>query len=361
MSNKLRNIIVPTVFLTVLILVFIFNIFKHDTEISISERRKLAQFPEFSLSNLFNGTFFSKFDTYVNDQFINRDAFRTVKAKLDLGLKGNYHNIYIKDDYLIEQTYPLSESSVNNLTNKITNIKEKYLTNNKIYFSIVPDKNYFVNDGNLKMNYNLLENFMKEKLNFATYISIFDKLELTDYYKTDSHWKQENIQDVADVILTTMNTDYTGSANYTTENVINFKGAYAYQLPVDTDYDTINVLTNETIKNAKVFNYSTNTYTDVYDLTKKESMDKYDIYLSGATPLLDIYNTSNANGKELIVFRDSFGSSLTPLLLDCYSKITVVDTRYISPSILGNYIEFNNKDVLFLYSVSIINNSYSLK
>jgi len=49
------------------------------------------------------------------------------------------------------------------------------------------------------------------------------------------------------------------------------------------------------------------------------------------------------------------------LLLSSYSKITLVDTRYISPTILGNYIDFSNKDVLFIYSISIINNSYSLK
>ena len=98
MSNKFKNIIVSVLFLTILLLVFVLNILKPDTEISIAERRKLEQFPSFTLQNLFNGTFFSKFDTYVNDQFISRDNFRTAKAKLDLSFKGNYHNIYIKND-----------------------------------------------------------------------------------------------------------------------------------------------------------------------------------------------------------------------------------------------------------------------
>ena len=126
MSNKFKNIIVSVLFLTILLLVFVLNILKPDTEISIAERRKLEQFPSFTFHNLFNGTFFSKFDTYVNDQFISRDNFRTAKAKLDLSFKGNYHNIYIKNDYLVEQTYPLSYASVTNLTKKITDIKNKY-------------------------------------------------------------------------------------------------------------------------------------------------------------------------------------------------------------------------------------------
>ena len=359
MSNKLKNIIVSVLFLTVLLLIFVLNILKPNTEISISERRKLAQFPNFTLQNLFSGTFFTKFDTYINDQFINRDAFRTIKAKLDLTFKRNYHNIYMENNYLIEQTYPLSEASVGNLTKKITDIKDKYLTNNKIYFSIVPDKNYFVNKHNLKLDYNLLESKFTEKLDFATYINIFDKLNLTDYYKTDSHWKQENIQKVADELLLGMN-NYSNSS-YKVENISKFKGAYAYQLPVNTEFDEINIMTNDLLKNARVLNYATNTYTNVYDLNKKNSLDKYDIYLSGATPLLTVYNDENNNGKELIIFRDSYGSSLAPLLLKSYSKITLVDTRYISPTVLGNYIDFSNKDVLFIYSISIINNSYSLK
>ena len=85
------------------------------------------------------------------------------------------------------------------------------------------------------------------------------------------------------------------------------------------------------------------------------------MYLGGSTPLVKIYNNDTDNDRELIIFRDSFGSSLAPLLVSSYKSITLVDTRYISPKILDNYIVFDNKDVLFIYNTSIINNSYSLK
>ena len=85
------------------------------------------------------------------------------------------------------------------------------------------------------------------------------------------------------------------------------------------------------------------------------------MYLGGSTPLVKIYNNEIDSDKELIIFRDSFGSSLAPLFVSSYKTITLVDTRYMSPKILGNYIDFNNKDVLFIYNTSIINNSYSLK
>ena len=46
--------------------------------------------------------------------------------------------------------------------------------------------------------------------------------------------------------------------------------------------------------------------------------DKYDIYLSGASSIIDIVNPTSNSNKELIVFRDSYGSSLIPLLIDGY-------------------------------------------
>ena len=100
---------------------------------------------------------------------------------------------------------------------------------------------------------------------------------------------------------------------------------------------------------------------NVYDKSKINSWDLYDIYLGGAKGLLIIYNNLASSDDELIVFRDSFASSISPLLLDGYSKITLIDTRYISPNLINNYIEFDNQDVLFLYSTLIINNSFSLK
>ena len=44
-------------------------------------------------------------------------------------------------------------------------------------------------------------------MSYMTYIDIFDKLSIDDYYKTDSHWKQENITDVAEFISECMGAD----------------------------------------------------------------------------------------------------------------------------------------------------------
>ena len=105
-------------------------------------------------------------------------------------------------------------------------------------------------------------------------------------------------------------------------------------------------------------------YEPVYNVEYLNNDDPYDVYLSGPTSVLVIENKNNKSGKELVLFRDSYASSLTPLMISSYSKITLIDLRYISSKMLNEFetIKFNEKqDILFLYSIPVINNSFILK
>ena len=361
MNDKIKDRVVTIVFLFTIISLFLINVIKKDTDISIAERRKLATMPELTTKSLFDGTYFKKFDSYVTDQFIKRDAFRKIKIDIELSTKGEYNNLYMYDDYIVEEIFPLNNNSINNLTNKINYIKKTYLNNNSnIYYTIIPDKNYFVNNGNLKLDYNKLQDMMKNNLTNLNYINIFDKLTLDNYYKTDTHWKEEDLFNVANTIANQMNFDITNNNNVV-NTITTFKGSYAGRLSVTKDIDTIKTISNPSTLNSSVYNYETKKYTDIYDYTKINSLDKYDIYLSGAVPIIDITNNNTSSDKELIVFRDSYGSSLIPLLIEGYKKITVIDIRYISSKILNKYIDFNDQDVLFMYSILTINNSFSIR
>ena len=361
MNDKIKDIVVTIIFLFTIIALFLINIIKEDTDISVAERRKLATMPELTTKSLFDGTYFKKFDSYVTDQFVERDAFRKIKIDIELSTKGEYNNLYLYDDYIIEEIFPLNSNSINNLTNKINYIKDTYLNDNSnIYYTIIPDKNYFVNNGNLKLDYNKLQDMMKSNLTNLNYINIFDKLTLDNYYKTDTHWKEEDLFNVANTIANQMNFDITNNNNVV-NTITTFKGSYAGRLSVTKDIDTIKTISNPSTLNSSVYNYETKKYTDIYDYTKINSLDKYDIYLSGAVPIIDIINNNTSSDKELIVFRDSYGSSLIPLLIEGYKKITVIDIRYISSKILNKYIDFNDQDVLFMYSILTINNSFSIR
>ena len=296
------------------------------------------------------------------DNFYQRETFRKLKTSVELDVfkKQDVNKIYKYNDFLVEQIYPLDEKSATNLTNKINYIKDSYLNEtNKIYYSIIPDKNYYTDNSHLKLDYDKMKQIMKNNLKDLQYIDVFQDLKLDSYYYTDSHWKQEKLQSVAKTIADNMNFSIT--QNYNEQKVATFKGVYAGQLPINTKEDEIKILVNNVIADANAYNYETKEQGGIYNFKKLTGYDKYDIYLSGATPLIEISNANNKTNKTLVIFRDSYASSLAPLLMEGYSKITLVDTRYISPKILNEYVNFENADILFLYSTLIINNSMALK
>lgn len=296
------------------------------------------------------------------DNFYQRETFRKLKTSVELDIfkKQDVNKIYKYNDFLVEQIYPLDEKSATNLTNKINYIKDNYLNEtNKIYYSIIPDKNYYTDNSHLKLDYDKMQQIMENNLNGLQYIDIFQDLSLDSYYYTDSHWKQEKLQNVAKTIAENMNFSIT--QNYNEQKVATFKGVYAGQLPINTKEDEIKILVNDVIADANAYNYETKEQGGIYNFKKLTGYDKYDIYLSGATPLIEISNANNKTNKTLVIFRDSYASSLAPLLMEGYSKITLVDTRYISPKILNEYVNFENADILFIYSALVINSSMALK
>ena len=142
-----------------------------------------------------------------------------------------------------------------------------------------------------------------------------------------------------------------------------FHGVYAGQLAIDSISDRLIHVTSESINSCTVTSYDSGKAQPVpfYDMEAASGRDPYEMFLNGADALLVIENPSANSGRELIIFRDSFGSSLAPLLIESYDKITLVDIRYIQSGMLGNFIDFDSQDVLFIYSSGLLNNSLAMK
>ena len=85
------------------------------------------------------------------------------------------------------------------------------------------------------------------------------------------------------------------------------------------------------------------------------------MFLSGNQALVTVKNPVNTTGDRLIIFRDSFGSSIAPLLAEGYSEVILIDLRYVSSDMLGSFVDFAGADVLFMYSTLLLNSSLALK
>lgn len=233
-----------------------------------------------------------------------------------------------------------------------------------VYYAIIPDKNYFVaaQNGYPRLDYRRLVELMNLKINNMKYIDLFNCLTLSDYYRTDLHWRQERLQPVVAQLARKMGlSPKLSSKQYDSVAEYPFYGAYFGQAALPLEPDNLIYLTNEIIEDAVVYNYDRKEHHKVYEVEKFGQIDSYDLFLSGAVSLLTIENPHAQSDKELIIFRDSYGSSLAPLLLAEYQKITLIDLRYITTQKVGEFIDFNDQDVLFLYNTLILNNSEMLK
>lgn len=345
----------------------LFNILMLDTEISYSERRTLLKVPSFSIEKLLYGELFVEYEKYFLDQFVLREDFRGLKAfiKFNVLKQKDNNEIYITDGNIIKMEYHLNEKAIINAANKFNEIYQRYLQGMDVNYAIIPDKNYFVatENGYLSMDYEKLLKLMKQNINDMNYIDVFHALDIEDYYKTDIHWSQDMIIDIAAMLLKEMgNEAYTSEIQYFEKSLYPFYGSYYGQAAIRIRADKLVYLTNEILENSYVYDHIEKTYSRVYQQEKFGTIDSYDLFLSGAKSLLTITNPAATTDKELIIFRDSFGSSITPLLLHGYSKITLIDLRYFKTDLLGEYIDFSKEqDVLFLYNTLILNNSYMLK
>lgn len=360
MKNKITCIL----FAVILLSTSVFCIFFPEGEFSESERRVLKAFPEISRETLLSGDFSKNFEEYATDRFPMRDNFRSIKAYASefIFQKEDNNGVFLKDGHLGKIDYPLVPDMMRLATEKFSYLYDKFIKEktDKIYLSVVPDKNYYTDT--LKYDYNELVGLMREGMPYAKYIDVFPLLSLSDYYTTDSHWRQEKISDVAGKLASEMGADI--NAKYTVKTYGKpFYGVYSGQSALKVSPDEINYLTNDILDSCKVldFNSGMGKPSFVYHMEKAEGKDMYEMFLGGNSPLVTIENLNAKTDRELVIFRDSFTSSLAPLLVPGYSKISLVDIRYMMSDFVGAYVDFEGADVLFLYSSSLLNASTAFK
>ena len=357
MKNKVIVVAIASLFLGLTL----WNLTGAKSDYSESERRVLAKFPQISVESILSGDFADDFEDYAVDHFPKRDFWRGIKAYAKtegLGQKDN-NGLYTAKGHVSKIEYPLNKQMLDHAIQVFSKVNEQHLDDaHRVYLAVIPDKNRYLakENGYLSLDYERLSKYMRDEMDFAKYIEVSDLLEADDYYFTDSHWRQEKITDVAEHIMNEMNAADVKIQYEKVSLESPFYGVYVGQSALKCEPDTINYLTSDMINNLVVDGADA-----VYDMKKAEGKDPYEMFLSGNQPIVTIKNPMQDNNRRLIVFRDSFGSSIAPLLAEGYSEIVLADLRYISSSMLGQFVDFEDADVLFLYSTLLLNNSLAIK
>ena len=366
MTTKKIRIIGVGVLLILWAALTAFAWFKPTADLSEAERRPLTQFPELNAQTLLGGEFMGAFEKYTLDQFPLRDTFRQMKALFHYNVMQQMDNndIYVEDGYAAKMEYPLDEGSIESALTKFKAVNNIYLKKNNcnVYMTVVPDKGYYLAEktGHLALDYEKMFSMLQEGAPWATFVDITDCLSLEDFYRTDTHWRQENLLPVSQKLTQAMGASAFDAQSMTVTQLERpFYGVYYGQAALPMDPEPMNTMTNDVLNACIVKDSMGNVlYNGVHDMTMLQSMDLYDVFLSGLETPLVIENPNAKTDKELVIFRDSYGSALAPLLVQDYAKVTLVDIRKTSSNVSAlTFIDFTDADVLFMYSALVLNSN----
>ena len=363
--KKLTQMLTVSVFAVILAGGMLLHLLLPDGETSTAERRKLVQLPTLTWADLLSGEYMADLETYLLDQFPLRDGFRTVKSIWSYYLLGQKDNngVFLANGTVSKLDAELDEKQVGLFVTKMNVLRDKFFPESSVWCAVIPDKNYYLTDGSNypRLDYETLFSAVETGLLWAAHVDLTEALDAGSYYTTDSHWRQELLQPVVAKLEEAMGLDLPEPETYERTGLSGFYGVYYGQAALPLPAEELIWLENEVTQAATVSGPELQGTQPVYAPAQFESMDGYNVFLHGPQAVLTIENPLAETDKELILFRDSFGSSLAPLFAEGYSKITLADTRYLPSLFLDQFVDFHGQEVLILYSTTLVNSAAVLQ
>ena len=320
--------------------------------------------PKLTVDGILDGGYMEEYGEYFTNRFFGGGAFRGLQFSVQTMFgqresKGIYKG---EGQYLLEKIAAPDEKAVEENIQKIQELAGTYY-NIPVYFMLVPDASNIQSE---KLPSYAVERDQKKQFDKiqeqlgvgVSWVEVSKALmkhsdeEL--YYRTDRNWTTLGAYYGYEALAAAMELD-TSKAPELTPYVVNndFIGSLAKQSGYGKGYeDSITIYAPKNIKNCVrtvVANMDTKRKTaTLYDTTKLEKEDKYELFLGGDAGMTDIRTTADTTNR-LLIFKDSCANCLIPFLTPYSREIVAVDPALYK----GNIQEIMQKtkftSILFLY------------
>ncbi len=347
-KNILSIIVVSTV-----LLVFVVNLITPLRVYSHFENRYLTGVPKLSYNLILNNHFSLEYEKYVNDQFVWRDHWITLKSFIENGMFKQENNaIYFgKGGFLFEKMITFSDQLEKN-----TRYMEEFLKKYKDYpiSVVIPLSSYMVYQDKLPefAPYVDQHQWLNQYKNSWPLIDIHKALLDANeqvYYRNDHHWTLEGAYLAYHQMMIQLNMQPKPWETFDVKTKDDFLGTYFSKgKPWQVIPDQLKYI-DPTIQSYQI---GQKTLPSLIDESKLSTFDKYSAFLHGNHGFASITVNQSENPTRLLVIKDSFANSLIPFLVDHYDVIDVIDLRGFSGSIESviNAKDYNH--IVFLHSFS---------
>ena len=325
--------------------------FTKDQTISETERRKLYPYPKLSLNDLQSGETMSQLEKALQDHFIFRDSLKNIQYHFYSKVMGQkvYNERFIENDVIASLFYTDQGEQFKKSALYYEKLNEAYFQDAAAhYYSFIPNKDYYLETDLPRFDMDTLADYQVIMNGFSREITLHNQLDRDDFYKSDLHWKHENLDRLSLMILEEMSHSVTlkeveshvaghfiGSDARAIAS-LNFDDQLIYQSwPALESYHLIDLVSAKNL--------------EIYDLNAMDSLDPYALFLAGPQAIISLEkdNFDVEKDETLYLVRDSYASSIAPYFTLGYKRIILIDMRYIDAKLLGRFIEVNSQDTVY--------------
>lgn len=303
-------------------------------------------------------------EKYLCDHLMGRETWVKVCNRIQMMAgKQEINEVYTLDNQMVQAFKDYDQDNLNNAIGALNIFAERH-PDLQVSMMLAPTaQEFFTNE--LPSYAGLLSEkaFIDEVYKSVEGITTIDCLSYLAghsdeyiYYRTDHHWTSYGAYCAYGAAAKTLGYGALGLSSFNIETASSdFRGTLFSKTLDDTI--TPDVMTyyhplsgERKVKMICKNGVETNTYDSLYVREFLEQKDKYSSFTGSNVPIVDI-TTDVDNGKSLLIIKDSYAHSLVPFLANHYSRITMVDMRYIKTDI-GRFVKLQDYDqALIMYNV----------
>ncbi len=338
--NKKKELFCCVLFLAALYGLWAADLLCRDRLYSSWEKRMLAQKPEFSWSEVLDGSYGRAYEEWLTDQFPARDRWVNLKTRCELLLgKKEIDGIWIgKDGQLFSENEKTAD------WDRLTEQMAAQYGADKVSSIQAPSAGSVLEE---KLPYGITFSSEKDHV----WENLYAHRQEYIYYRTDHHWTMRGAwyayeawareRGIQPVLLEDM--EYRVVKE-------DFLGTHYARLHYAGRMDFIELF-DPGVSCTAVYDLGGQELTGLYHPEHLESEDAYRFFMDGNHPVVQI-ETGPAGG-HLAVLKDSFANCLIPFLTRHYGKITVLDPRYFRADAAEWLQDQEVTEVLFVYQDTV--------
>ena len=374
------------IFAIFLLGMFTLDMFATGKEFSEMENRYLKQRPNFTIKGLMNNEYTKKYESFINDQFVFRDEWITLKSMSESALlKVENNGVAIgKDDYIFAKVTKANDELIQSNIEHFNTFLKTY--EGKFTLGIIPNS-YAILEDKFPLGYEHIiidqQHYIDEITKYITGndVTIMDTVGIMDegksgdiYYHTDHHWTTDGGWLMYEAYAKSNNPEYVSLSELQQyrNQVEGFYGTYFskaknFDSPGDTLvwYDV--PVTEVTIDGKTTIKDSDDNdvpITGLYWHDKFDTRDKYSAFLYGNNGHTVIKSDNNLNKTEetskILIIKDSYTNSIAPFFTYSYDEVHLVDLRAMATPLSELIAKENFDEILTLYNYDTFENERSI-